>query len=172
MEGILNHIDIFHRIDGRDCNPSETGGAAEGNKVAGGRAYFLKGVGCYLNQALINYGLQFLEKKGYTAMHCPFFIRQSMMGLCAQLEDFDEQLYKVTGEGEDKYLIATSEQALCCYHANERLEKKKLPIRIAGYSSCFRKEVGSHGRDTLGIFRVHQFEKVEQFCITEVRVSY
>jgi hypothetical protein len=67
--------------------------------VAGGRAYFLQGMGCFLNQALINYGLQFLEKKAYTAMHCPFFIRQSMMGLAAQLEDFDEQLYKVGQSG-------------------------------------------------------------------------
>jgi len=172
MTDCLNHIDIFHRLDARDCNPSEAGGPAEGNKVAGGRAYFLKGVGCLLNQALINYGLQFLSKKGFIPMHCPFFIRQSMMGLCAQLEDFDEQLYKVTGEGEDKYLIATSEQALCCYHANTNIHPSELPIRLAGYSSCFRKEVGSHGRDTLGIFRVHQFEKVEQFCITEPGKSW
>jgi len=170
LEKCLNHIDLFHRLNARDCNPSEAGGAAEGTKVAGGRAYFLRGVGCYLNQALINYALHFLEKRGFTAMHCPFFIRQSMMGLAAQLEDFDEQLYKVTGEGEDKYLIATSEQALCCFHADARIEPKDLPIKYAGYSSCFRKEVGSHGRDTLGIFRVHQFEKVEQFCVTAVSV--
>jgi seryl-tRNA synthetase len=99
-------------------------------------------------------------------MHCPFFMRQSMMGLCAQLSDFDEQLYKVTGEGEDKYLIATSEQALCAYHSDKVIREQDLPQRFAGYSSCFRKEVGSHGRDTLGCFRVHQFEKVEQFVIT------
>lgn len=80
--------------------------------------------------------------------------------------------FQVTGEGEDKYLIATSEQALCCYHADARVDRKDLPIRIAGYSSCFRKEVGSHGRDTLGIFRVHQFEKVEQFCVTEPEKSW
>ena len=98
LPGVLNHIDLFHRLNARDCNPSEAGGPAEGNKVAGGRAYFLRGVGCFLNQALINYALQFLEKKQFTAMHCPFFIRQSMMGLAAQLEDFDEQLYKVSGD--------------------------------------------------------------------------
>ena len=73
---------------------------------------------------------------------------------------------QVTGEGEDKYLIATSEQALCAYFQGKRIEKKDLPIRMAGYSSCFRKESGSHGRDTAGIFRVHQFEKVEQFVLT------
>lgn len=171
-EPMLNHIDLFHRLNARDCNPAQAGGDAEGVKVAGGRSYFLKGYGCALNQALIAYALHFMTARGYTQMHCPFFIRQSMMGLCAQLEDFDEQLYKVTGAGEDKYLIATSEQALCCYHANKRVEKKSLPIKLAGYSSCFRKEVGSHGRDQLGIFRVHQFEKVEQFCIVDPETSW
>lgn len=72
----------------------------------------------------------------------------------------------------ERYLIATSEQALCCFHADARIDRAALPVRLAGYSSCFRKEVGSHGRDTLGIFRVHQFEKVEQFCITAVRMAF
>ena len=72
---------------------------------------------------------------------------------------FDEELYHVSGEGEDKYLIATSEQTLCALHLNQWVEPRELPIKLAGYSTCFRKEAGSHGRDTLGIFRVHQFEK-------------
>ena len=72
----------------------------------------------------------------------------------------------MTGAGEDQYLIATSEQPICAYHANEWLNEKQLPIKYAGYSTCFRKEAGSHGRDQLGIFRVHQFEKIEQFVIT------
>ncbi|MBA0586842.1 hypothetical protein Gorai_017564 [Gossypium raimondii] len=88
------------------------------------------------------------------------------MAKCAQLAQFDEELYKVTGEGDDKYLIATAEQPLCAYHVDDWIQPSELPIRYAGFSSCFRKEAGSHGRDTLGIFRVHQFEKVEQFCIT------
>ena len=159
-EKVYNHVDLCHMLDIRDTDPS--GGPAEGTKVAGGRAYFLKGHGCMLNQALINYGLVYLAKRGYTQMHCPFFMWQSMMGQCAQLSQFDEELYKVTGEGEDKYLIATSEQALCAYHQGKRIDKKDLPTRYAGYSSCFRKEAGSHGRDQLGIFRIHQFEKVEQ----------
>lgn len=163
-EKLYNHVDLMHRLDIRDTEPN--GGPSEGTKVAGGRAYFLKGHGVMLNQALINYGLVFLAKRGYTQMHCPFFMRQSMMGLCAQLSQFDEELYKVTGEGEDKYLIATSEQALCAYHQGKRIPKEQLPTRYAGYSSCFRKEVGSHGRDQLGIFRVHQFEKVEQFVLS------
>jgi seryl-tRNA synthetase len=88
------------------------------------------------------------------------------MAKTAQLSDFDDELYKVT-EGEnadnDKYLIATSEQPLSCAHASERLLPAQLPTKYAGYSTCFLKEAGSHGRDAWGTFRFHQFEKVEQF---------
>jgi len=119
-----------------------------------------------LNQALINCAMQFLYKREYTPVQTPFFMQQDIMGECAQLGDFDEQLYKVTGEGADKYLIATSEQTMCTLFRKTWIEPKDLPQRYCGYSTCFRKEVGSHGRDTLGIFRVHQFEKIEQFCLT------
>jgi len=94
----------------------------------------------------------------------------------AQLSQFDEELYKVIGKSseieddkstEEKYLIATSEQPIAAFHRDEWINESALPIRYAGFSSCFRQEVGSHGRDTRGIFRVHQFEKIEQFCITE-----
>jgi seryl-tRNA synthetase len=71
----------------------------------------------------------------------------------------------VSGEGEDKYLIATSEQPLCAMHRQHWFEPRDLPVHYIGLSTCFRKEAGSHGRDTLGIFRTHQFEKVEQFCV-------
>lgn len=93
----------------------------------------------------------------------------------AQLSQFDEELYKVVGKGseksedkdvEEKYLIATSEQPIAAFHRDEWIAENSLPIRYAGVSTCFRQEVGSHGRDTRGIFRVHQFEKVEQFCLT------
>jgi seryl-tRNA synthetase len=93
-------------------------------------------------------------------------MRQEIMAECAQLSQFDDELYKVTGEGDDKYLIATSEQTLCALHRQDWFEKQDLPVKYVGYSTCFRKEVGSHGRDTLGIFRIHQFEKIEQFAIT------
>lgn len=93
------------------------------------------------------------------------------MAETAQLSEFDEALYKVIGNREDggddeKYLIATSEQPISAYHRGENLAEADLPLRYAGISSCFRKESGSYGRDSWGIFRVHQFEKVEQFCIT------
>jgi len=84
------------------------------------------------------------------------------MAKTAQLEQFDEELYKVVdGDAQnDKYLIATSEQPISAFHADEWLVAKDLPIRYAGFSSCYRREAGSHGRDAWGIFRVHQFEKV------------
>lgn len=88
----------------------------------------------------------------------------SLLGVTARLPVVAHT--QVTGAGEDQYLIATSEQPLCGYHLDEWIEPKSLPIKYAGYSTCFRKEAGSHGRDQGGIFRVHQFEKVEQFCVT------
>ena len=91
-------------------------------------------------------------------------MNKDLMGGVAQLSEFDEALYKVTGGDQEKYLIATSEQPICAYHKGEWLQESELPLRYAGVSTCFRKEAGSHGRDTWGIFRVHQFEKVEQFC--------
>ncbi|KAJ3684545.1 hypothetical protein LUZ61_013709 [Rhynchospora tenuis] len=157
-DNLKNHVDLVEMLDIVNLE--------KGADVAGGRGYYLKDYGVLLNQALINYGLSFLMARGYNPMQPPFFMRKDVMGKCAQLAQFDEELYKVTGEGDDKYLIATAEQPLCAYHFGDRIYPADVPIRYAGYSTCFRKEVGSHGRDTLGIFRVHQFEKVEQFCIT------
>jgi len=100
------------------------------------------------------------------------------MANTAQLEQFDEELYKVgndvkeSDEDEDKYLIATSEQPISGFHKDEWLEPKDLPLRYAGISPCFRKEAGAHGKDVRGIFRVHQFEKVEQFVITTPEKSW
>ncbi|RVW53278.1 Serine--tRNA ligase [Vitis vinifera] len=155
---LKNHVELVELLGIADLK--------KGANIAGGRGFYLKGDGVRLNQALINFGLDFLEKRGYTALQTPFFMRKDIMAKCAQLAQFDEELYKVTGEGDDKYLIATAEQPLCAYHLDDWIHPSQLPLRYAGYSSCFRKEAGSHGRDTLGIFRVHQFEKVEQFCIT------
>ncbi|XP_058770475.1 serine--tRNA ligase-like [Vicia villosa] len=155
---LKNHVDLVDLLGIADLK--------KGADVAGGRGFYLKGDGVRLNQALINFGLEFLEKREYTLLQTPFFMRKDIMSKCAQLAQFDEELYKVTGEGDDKYLIATAEQPLCAYHIDDWIQPTQLPLRYAGYSSCFRKEAGSHGRDTLGIFRVHQFEKVEQFCIT------
>lgn len=153
----LTHVDLLHMIDGVEYD--------RGVACAGSRGYFLKGAGVMLNLALIQYSLKFLSERGYTAVQPPYFMEKEQMSKCAQLDDFDEQLYKVSGDGE-KYLIATSEQPLCVYHVNRTVEERELPIKYAGYSTNFRKEAGSHGRDQLGIFRVHQFDKIEQFCVT------
>ncbi|XP_062210236.1 serine--tRNA ligase-like [Phragmites australis] len=157
-ENLKNHVDL--------CRMLDIVALEKGADVAGGRGYYLKKEGVLLNLALINFGLAFLTKRGFEPMQTPFFMRKETMGKCAQLAQFDEELYKLTGDGEEKYLIATSEQPLCAYHLGDRIYPAELPIRYAGYSTCFRKEAGSHGRDTSGIFRVHQFEKIEQFCVT------
>ncbi|KAJ2388467.1 Cytosolic seryl-tRNA synthetase [Coemansia sp. RSA 2603] len=163
---LRSHHEVLYLLGGYDQE--------RGAKVAGHRGYFLTGAGVDLNLALINYGLQFLGKKGYTKIQTPYFMRREMMAKTAQLSQYDEELYKVTGEGEDKYLIATSEQPISAFHSGEWFEKpsEQLPIKYAGYSTCFRKEAGAHGKDTWGIFRVHQFEKVEQFVLTEPEKSW
>ncbi len=101
-------------------------------------------------------------------------MNKDVMSKTAQLEQFDEELYKVIAADDEKYLIATSEQPISAFHSDEWFDspETQLPIKYAGYSTCFRKEAGSAGRDMWGIFRVHQFEKVEQFCITEPEKSW
>lgn len=158
-EGLYNHVDLVQMLGIAELD--------QGTVVAGSRGYYLKGEGVLLNQALINYALQFSVRRGATPVQTPFFMQCDVMAECAQLSQFDEELYRVSGEGADKYLIATAEQPLCALHRKGWFEPGTLPVRYVGYSTCFRKEAGSHGRDTLGIFRVHQFEKVEQFSITE-----
>lgn len=151
----LSHHEVLTRLDGYDPE--------RGVKIVGHRGYCLTGYGLFLNLALVNYGLEYLFGKGYTPNQPPFFMLREAMAKTAQLEQFDEELYKVTDDGEketDKYLIATSEQPLSALHEGEWLNDKDLPIKYAGYSTCFRKEAGSHGKDAWGIFRVHQFEKV------------
>lgn len=163
-----SHVDLVEFIDGYD--------GIRGAVVAGSRGYYTKGPIVFLEQALISLALQLLDKKDYTPLYTPFFMKKEIMQEVAQLSQFDEELYKVVGKSselsddgtiEEKYLIATAEQPIAAFHRDEWIPESALPIRYAGFSSCFRQEVGSHGRDTRGIFRVHQFEKIEQFCITE-----
>lgn len=136
----------------------------------------MTGPAVWLQQALISYALQFAAEKGYQPIYTPFWMTKSLMAQVAQLSQFDEELYKLgetkSAGDEAKYLIATAEQPLAAFHATEWLDPKQLPIKYAGLSTCFRQEAGSHGRDTRGIFRVHQFEKVEQFVITAPKDSW
>lgn len=144
-----------------------------GSAVAGHRGYYMKGCGVLLNQALINYALDFLMEREFEVVQPPYFMTKQAMKKVSQLSDFEESLYRLDGSGSnvegnnDYFLIATSEQPMCCFHQNEILPLASLPIRYAGYSPCFRKEAGKFGVDTWGIFRVHQFDKVEQFVVCE-----
>lgn len=162
-----SHVDLITMIDGMDGD--------RGAVVAGGRGYYLTGPAVFLQHALIQLSLRILDANGYKPLYTPYFMRKDVMQEVAQLSQFDEELYKVVGKGsekseekevEEKYLIATSEQPIAAYHRSEWIPESALPIKYAGISTCFRQEVGSHGRDTRGIFRVHQFEKVEQFVLT------
>ena len=130
-------------------------------KISGSRFYILKNELVKLSMALSNFALDYLMKEGYTAIQPPFLIRREAMEGAVILSDFEETIYKV--ENEDLYLIGTSEHPMASMHMNEIIDGKDLPIRYAGVSSCFRKEAGAHGKDMKGLFRVHQFEKIEQF---------
>ena len=150
---IHNHVDLVSMIDGVEIERA--------TKIAGSRFYYLKGDLVRLNLALLQYALDVLTDEGYTPYWTPYFTKYEVMAEAAELADFEEQLYKI--EGEDLYLIATSEQPLAALHRKEVIDEKTLPRKYCGISSCFRREAGSHGKDTLGIFRVHRFEKIEQF---------
>lgn len=162
----LSHHEILLKLDGYDPE--------RGVRIVGHRGYFLRKWGVFLNQALINYGLAFLYEKGYLPLQAPVMMNKEVMAKTAQLSQFDEELYKVLDGDDEKYLIATSEQPISAYHAGEWFESpaEQLPVRYAGYSSCFRREAGSHGKDAWGIFRVHAFEKIEQFVLTEPEKSW
>jgi seryl-tRNA synthetase len=148
-----DHVDIATALDLVDIERAA--------KVSGARFYFLKNELVKMNQALVNFALDFLSEHGYTPVQPPYMIRQEPMSGAVILSDFQDVIYKI--EGEDLYMIGTSEHAVAAMHMDEILDGKKLPIKYAGYSPCFRKEAGAHGKDMKGIFRVHQFEKVEQF---------
>lgn len=159
---INDHIDISENRDLVDLERAA--------KVAGARFYYLKNDLVRLNQSLIHYALDFLAEKNYSLIQPPYMInRQSMEGAIIA-EDFEEVIYKV--EDEDLYMIGTSEHAMAAMHSNEIIEGKNLPLRYAGVSPCFRKEAGAHGRDQKGIFRVHQFDKIEQFVFTRPEDSW
>ncbi len=139
-------------------------------KISGARWYFLKGDLALLEMAITKYAIDFMNKKGYTIVIPPFMINRKAYEGVTSLADFEEMLYKI--EGEDLYLIATSEHPLTSMWMDEVLDETKLPIKMAGFSTNFRKEAGSHGKDTKGIFRVHQFNKIEQIIICKPEDSW
>ena len=154
---VKDHIDLSESL-----NLLELERAA---KTAGARFYYLKGDLVKLNQSLIQFGLDFLSEKGYTMFQPPYMINRKSMQGAVILDDFEDVIYKI--DGQDLYLIGTSEHAMVSMHGNEILDGNLLPTRYASISPCFRKEAGAHGKDQKGIFRVHQFEKIEQFVFSK-----
>ncbi|MEM7819794.1 MAG: serine--tRNA ligase [Candidatus Aenigmatarchaeota archaeon] len=137
------------------------------NKVAGAGFFYLKEELVLLDLAIQRFAIDFLRKCGYILIEPPFMIRRKPYEGVIDLTDFEMVIYKI--EGEDWYLIATSEHPMAAMFMNETLEKKDLPIKMVGVSPCFRKEIGTHGKYTKGLFRMRQFNKVEQFilCLPE-----
>ena len=159
---INDHIDISENLGLVDLERAA--------KVAGSRFYYLKNDLVRLNQSLIHFALDFLAKKEYSLVQPPYMINRESMEGAVIADDFEDVIYKV--EEEDLYMIGTSEHAMAAMHSKEIIEGKDLPIRYAGVSPCFRKEAGAHGRDQKGIFRVHQFDKVEQFVFSRPEDSW
>ena len=159
---IQDHVDLSDNLDLVDLERAA--------KVSGARFYYLRNELVRLNQALINFALDFLVEKNYSLVQPPYLINRKSMEGAIIAEDFKDVIYEI--KGEDLYLIGTSEHAMAAMHSGEIVEGKLLPIRYAGISTCFRKEAGAHGKDQKGIFRVHQFDKVEQFVFSRPEESW
>jgi len=159
---IKDHSDLLESLDLLDMKKA--------SEVAGSRFYYLKGDLVKLNQAIINFALDFLSKKEFILIQPPYMLRKDVLAGAMPLDVFEEMIYKI--EGEDLYLIGTAEHALNAYYMNEIIPAEKFPVRFAGISPSFRKEAGAHGKDTKGIFRIHQFEKVEQFVFCKPEDSW
>ena len=159
---VNDHIEISEKLDLVDLERAA--------KVAGARFYYLKNDLVRLNQALIHYALEFLVEKNYSLIQPPYMINHQSMEGAVITDDFEDVIYKI--QDEDLYMIGTSEHAMAAMHSGEIIEGNDLPLRYAGISPCFRKEAGAHGRDQKGIFRVHQFDKIEQFVFTRPEDSW
>ncbi len=159
---VRDHIDIGDKLKLIDLERA--------SRVAGARFYYLRDDLVRLNFAIISHALDFIQRKGYRLLQPPYMLRREAVAGAVALSDFEDMIYKI--EGEDLYLIATAEHPLLAFHMDDILDGRQLPLRYGGVSPCFRKEAGAHGRDTKGIFRVHQFEKVEQFIFCKPEDSW
>ncbi len=152
----MSHVDLL-----QDKNFVDLERAA---KVSGSRFYYLKRDLVLLELSLELYGLKFLVQRGFIVIEPPFMLNRFSMEGATDFSAFEDTIYKI--QDDDLFLIATSEHPLAALHSNEILEEGQLPLLYAGVSPCFRREAGAHGKDTKGIFRVHQFNKIEQFAYT------
>lgn len=155
---VRDHLDLGERLAAIDTE--------RGAKVSGARFYFLTGVGARLELALLSAAMDRAVAAGFTPMITPTLVRPEVMRGTGFLGAHADEVYRL--EADDLYLVGTSEVALAGYHADEILDLSGGPRRFAGWSACYRREAGSHGRDTRGIIRVHQFHKVEMFSWTTV----
>ncbi len=159
---LKSHVDIIEKLGIADLERAAN--------VSGARFYYLKNELVLLDYALMGFALDIMLKKGFTLVEPPYMIARKPYEGVTDLGDFEKVMYKI--DGEDLYLIATSEHAIAPMHMGEILDAKELPLKYAGISPCFRKEAGAHGKDTKGIFRVHQFNKVEMFVFSEPKDSW
>jgi len=157
-----NHLDITQTLGLIDSERAA--------KTVGHGFYYLKGALVLLDLAIIHYAIDFLTRRGYQLMEPPFILNKEAYMGATDLEFFQDQLYKV--EGAELYMIATAEHTLASYFKDEVIEKKELPKKFVGFSTNFRKEVGAHGKYTKGLFRMHQFNKVEQFIFCSPEESW
>jgi seryl-tRNA synthetase len=155
-DGPLDHLALGEKLGAIDME--------RGAKVSGARFYFLKGVGARLEIALMNYALSVALEQDFTPMITPTLVRPDIMAGTGFLGAHADEIYHL--EEDDMYLVGTSEVALAGYHKGEIIDLSKGPVRYAGWSTCYRREAGSHGKDTRGIIRVHQFNKLEMFSYT------
>ena len=137
-----------------------------GAKVSGSRFYYLMGDGALLELALVNFAIDIAQNHGFTPVIPPALVKPAAMEGTGFLGQAAENVYRI--EQDDMYLVGTSEVPLAAMHMDEILNNKELPIKYAGYSPCYRREAGSHGKDTRGIFRVHWFDKVEMFIFSNI----
>jgi seryl-tRNA synthetase len=159
---VKNHIDLSLNLDIMDIERA--------GKISGSRFFYLKNEAALLDMALISFALGEMVKKGYTPVEPPYLMRKDAYEGVTALSDFEDVLYKI--ENEDLYLIATSEHPMAAMYKDEVLVEDALPLKLAGVSTCFRKEAGAHGKDTRGIFRTHQFNKIEQFIFCTPEQSW
>jgi seryl-tRNA synthetase len=172
---VLEHVATPREFDFEPRDHIELGkilGAIDierGAKVSGSRFYFLTGVGAQLELALVNLAMEQARNAGFTQVIAPSLVRPRAMDGTGFLGQAADDVYRI--EGEDLYLVGTSEVPMAAYHSDEILDASTLPLRYAAFSPCFRKEAGSHGKDTKGIIRVHWFDKVEMFVYTTLEES-
>ena len=173
---VIEHVGTPREFDFEPRDHVELGrllGAIDlerGAKVSGSRFYFLTGVGAQLQLALVNLAMDQARAAGFIQTAVPSLVRPRAMEGTGFLGQAADDVYRI--EGEDLYLVGTSEVPMAAYHSDEILDAASLPLRYAAFSPCFRKEAGSHGKDTKGIWRVHWFDKVEMFVYTTVEESY